>query len=50
MEYQENNLERIFSIKFSAGEPLIPSLESLIKEKNIGVGIIGFLAFFPVEF
>ena len=46
MEYQERNVQRVFSIRFSSGDRLIESLEKLADEKGIHTGIVIFLGAF----
>lgn len=46
MEYQERTVQRIFSIRFSAGERIVDCLERLVAEKEIRTGIVLFLGAF----
>jgi len=40
MEYQERNIQRVFSIKFNPEDKIIDSLEIFAREKNIRAGLI----------
>ena len=46
MEYQERTVQRVFSIRFSAGDRIIECLEKLVAEKGIRTGIVLFLGAF----
>ena len=46
MEYQERSVQRVFSVRFSAGDRVMEGLEKLIEEKNIRTGIVIFLGAF----
>ena len=46
MEYQERTIQRVFTIRFSAGERIIDCLERLVAEKEIRTGIVLFLGAF----
>ena len=46
MEYQERNVQRVFSIVFSKGDRLIESMEKLADEKGIQTGIVILLGAF----
>lgn len=46
MEYQERTVQRVFSIRFSAGEKIIDCLEKLVAEKEIRTAVVLFLGAF----
>ncbi len=46
MEYQERTLQRIYSVRFSAGDRIIEDIEKLAREKNIRRAAILFLGAF----
>lgn len=42
MDYRENTVQRVFSIRFSAGDRLVESLAKLAREKNIRSAAVTF--------
>ncbi len=40
MEYEERNIQRVFSIRFTPEDKIVDSLEIFAREKNIRVGLV----------